>query len=193
MSAAWQRPPRCRDCTSCLVCSPNGEQENCERGHTEDDGGNPDSFDVESSFRIKCHALLCGIRAAALIWIMPFHALEMRFTAATSTLCRNKRQRAVLDHRAVDLRRRYRRPICQLQLPGEDAPADDLRRLSSPTKSSADAFDRSFLTSGLPRILLQKSKVAPVRIFGETLKRKSIDNSYRLFSVALPKSPMSLA
>ena len=40
-------------------------------------------------------------------------------------------------------------------------------------------------------ILLQKSKVASVRIFGETLKREAIDDSDS--SVALPKLPMSLA
>jgi hypothetical protein len=33
-------------------------------------------------------------------------------------------------------------------------------------------------------ILLQKSKVAPVRIFGEILKRESIDDSYGLSRVA---------
>jgi hypothetical protein len=33
------------------------------------------------------------------------------------------------------------------------------------------------LTSGLFLILLQKSKVAAVRIFGETLKREAIDDS----------------
>jgi hypothetical protein len=32
--------------------------------------------------------------------------------------------------------------------------------------------------------MLQKSKVAPVRIFGETLKRESIDDSYGLSRVA---------
>ena len=32
--------------------------------------------------------------------------------------------------------------------------------------------------SALPRILLQKAKVAEVRIFGENLKREGIDNSY---------------
>jgi hypothetical protein len=34
--------------------------------------------------------------------------------------------------------------------------------------------------SALERILLQKSKVASVRIFGETLKREAIDDSYNL-------------
>jgi hypothetical protein len=33
------------------------------------------------------------------------------------------------------------------------------------------------MTSGLGRIVLQKSKVASVRIFGETLKRETIDDS----------------
>jgi hypothetical protein len=32
-------------------------------------------------------------------------------------------------------------------------------------------------------ILLQKSKVAPLLIFGETLKRKAIDDSYNLSRV----------
>jgi hypothetical protein len=31
--------------------------------------------------------------------------------------------------------------------------------------------------SAVPPILLQKSKVAPVQIFGETLKREAIDDS----------------
>ena len=35
-------------------------------------------------------------------------------------------------------------------------------------------------TSVFGRILLQKSKVASVRIFGETLKREAIDDSYNL-------------
>ena len=35
-------------------------------------------------------------------------------------------------------------------------------------------------TSPLPSILLQKSKVASVRIFGETLKRQAIDDSHNL-------------
>ena len=34
--------------------------------------------------------------------------------------------------------------------------------------------------SALPPILLQKSKVASVRIFGETLKREAIDDSDNL-------------
>jgi hypothetical protein len=34
--------------------------------------------------------------------------------------------------------------------------------------------------SALHEILLQKSKVASVRIFGETLKREPIDDSYNL-------------
>src|ERR1700730_2529383 len=37
--------------------------------------------------------------------------------------------------------------------------------------------------SALPRILLQKSKVASVRIFGEPLKREAIDDSYNLSRV----------
>jgi hypothetical protein len=37
--------------------------------------------------------------------------------------------------------------------------------------------------SGLPLILLQKSKVASVRIFGETLKREAIDDSDNLSRV----------
>jgi hypothetical protein len=41
-------------------------------------------------------------------------------------------------------------------------------------------FDRGPLTSGLPQILLQKSKVASVRIFGETLKHEAIDDSDNL-------------
>jgi len=41
-------------------------------------------------------------------------------------------------------------------------------------------FDRAPITSVLPRIVLQKSKVASVRIFGETLKRAAIDDSYNL-------------
>jgi hypothetical protein len=45
--------------------------------------------------------------------------------------------------------------------------------------------------SACPSILLQKSKVASARIFGETLKRKAIDDSDNLSRV--PKSPMSLA
>src|SRR5471032_1187683 len=56
-------------------------------------------------------------------------------------------------------------------------------------------FDGALITSGLPLrtdiirlgrlvrfvpILLQKSKVASVRIFGETLKREAINDSYNL-------------
>ena len=37
--------------------------------------------------------------------------------------------------------------------------------------------------SALPLILLQKSKVASARIFGETLKRKAIDDSDNLSRV----------
>jgi hypothetical protein len=44
-------------------------------------------------------------------------------------------------------------------------------------------FDCQPVTSGLPRILLQKSKVASARIFGETLKRKAIDDSDNLSRV----------
>lgn len=36
------------------------------------------------------------------------------------------------------------------------------------------------MTSGLPPIVLQKSKVAAVQIFGENLKRKEVDDSYSL-------------
>jgi len=45
--------------------------------------------------------------------------------------------------------------------------------------------------SAIGRILLQKSKVASVRIFGETSKREAMDDSDNLSR--LPKSPMSLA
>src|ERR1700730_3559979 len=41
-------------------------------------------------------------------------------------------------------------------------------------------FDRRPVTSGLRRITLQKSKVAPVQIFGETLKREAIHDSDNL-------------
>jgi hypothetical protein len=41
-------------------------------------------------------------------------------------------------------------------------------------------FDQTTATSGLLWILLQKSKVASVRIFGETLKREAIDDSDNL-------------
>ena len=44
-------------------------------------------------------------------------------------------------------------------------------------------FDGLSMTSGLPLILLQKSKVASARIFGETLKRKAIDDSDNLSRV----------
>jgi hypothetical protein len=37
------------------LCSPNGEQENGERGHAEDDSGNPDNFDVEGPPWVKWH------------------------------------------------------------------------------------------------------------------------------------------
>ena len=37
--------------------------------------------------------------------------------------------------------------------------------------------------SAMPPILLQKSKVASVRIFGETLKREAIDDSDNLSRV----------
>jgi hypothetical protein len=40
-------------------------------------------------------------------------------------------------------------------------------------------------------IVLQKSKVAPVQIFGENQKRKEVD--IRIVSVALSKSPTNLA
>ena len=46
-------------------------------------------------------------------------------------------------------------------------------------------------TSAFDRILLQKSKVASVRIFGETLNAKR--STIRIASVALSKLPMSLA
>ena len=45
--------------------------------------------------------------------------------------------------------------------------------------------------SAFPRIVLQNSKVAAVKIFGENLKRKEVDDSHSF--VALPKSPMNLA
>jgi hypothetical protein len=44
------------------------------------------------------------------------------------------------------------------------------------TQTSAGRFGMS----GLPPILLQKSKVASVRIFGETLQREAIDDSHNL-------------
>jgi hypothetical protein len=37
--------------------------------------------------------------------------------------------------------------------------------------------------SALERILLQKPKVASVRIFGETIEREAIDDSYNLSRV----------
>jgi hypothetical protein len=43
----------------------------------------------------------------------------------------------------------------------------------------ADIFSVRRHVSKVP-ILLQKSKVASVRIFGETLKREAIDDSYNL-------------
>jgi hypothetical protein len=44
-------------------------------------------------------------------------------------------------------------------------------------------FDAPPTASGLPQILLQKSKLATVRIFGETLKREAVDDSYNLSHV----------
>jgi predicted nucleotidyltransferase len=55
--------------------------------------------------------------------------------------------------------------------------------------------------SVLPSILLQKSKVASVRIFGETLKREAIDDSDTVlgrlssmvhFSIRISSSPPPL-
>jgi hypothetical protein len=45
-------------------------------------------------------------------------------------------------------------------------------------------FDRAPLTSGISWILLQKSKVASVRLFGETLKREPVGDSDNLSRVA---------
>jgi hypothetical protein len=39
---------------------------------------------------------------------------------------------------------------------------------------------RPVVTSALPPIVLQKSKVAAVQIFGENLKRKEVNDSYSL-------------
>ena len=51
---------------------------------------------------------------------------------------------------------------------------------------------RGSLTMFAPEALvLQKSKVAAVQIFGENLKRKEV--MIRIVSVALPKSPTNLA
>jgi hypothetical protein len=56
--------------------------------------------------------------------------------------------------------------------------------LGGPLPMSALGQKRRFgdvrATSALPPILLQKSKVASVRIFGETLKREAIDDSDNL-------------
>jgi len=41
-------------------------------------------------------------------------------------------------------------------------------------------FDSGSATSALPRIVLQKSKVASVRIFGEALKGEAINDSHNL-------------
>jgi hypothetical protein len=48
------------------------------------------------------------------------------------------------------------------------------------TRKSAVAIERS----GLTPILLQKSKVAPACIFGETLDRDAIDDSDNLSGIA---------
>ena len=48
-----------------------------------------------------------------------------------------------------------------------------------PNRTSGDAG----LESAFRRIVLQKSKVASVRIFGETLKREAIDDSDNLSRV----------
>jgi hypothetical protein len=49
------------------------------------------------------------------------HPLETR------SFCRSKRQRPFLGQRVVDRRRRNRPPICQLQLPGSNAPVRSSR------------------------------------------------------------------
>jgi len=53
-------------------------------------------------------------------------------------------------------------------------------RFGATADGQSRRFDPPTMTSGLPQILLQKSKVASVRIFGETLKREAIDDSYNL-------------
>jgi hypothetical protein len=53
-----------------------------------------------------------------------------------------------------------------------------------PAVGQSRRSDRLPSTSTLCRILLQKSKVAPVRIFGETLKREAIDDSDNLSRAA---------
>jgi hypothetical protein len=68
-----------------------------------------------------------------------------------------------------------------LVLEGAASSVDGTKRTSSHVR----------LESVMRTILLQKSKVASVRIFGETLKRKQ--STIRITSVALPKSPMSFA
>jgi hypothetical protein len=40
-------------CSSCLLRSPNGKQEDDERSHAENDSGDPGNFDVEGPSWIK--------------------------------------------------------------------------------------------------------------------------------------------
>jgi hypothetical protein len=49
-----------------------------------------------------------------------------------------------------------------------------------PSQLAASFISRANLNVAYWQILLQKSKVASVRIFGETLKREAIDDSYNL-------------
>jgi hypothetical protein len=43
-------------CSSCLLRSPNGKQDDDEQGNAEDDSGDPRHFDVENRSSVKCHA-----------------------------------------------------------------------------------------------------------------------------------------
>jgi hypothetical protein len=43
-------------CSSCLPRSPSGKQGDGEHGKAENDGGDPDRFDVEGPSWVKCHA-----------------------------------------------------------------------------------------------------------------------------------------
>ena len=56
--------------------------------------------------------------------------------------------------------------------------ADEKDQLSLMTAAGKTRTSgRARAKSALPSILLQKSKVASVRIFGETLKREAVDDS----------------
>ena len=86
---------------------------------------------------------------------------------------------------------RHARVVAQLERSFEAFLPPSDRRATSELGHSRH-FDGAPLTSALPRIALQNSKVAAVKIFGENLKRKEVE-VIRTASVALPKSPMNLA